>query len=163
MRSPVIAFSLLAAVAVSPTLVSGAPASSPKLDNALARTENLSSYQVRSPPEFVQEVTKKVGDTKGNALLAGNSNASTPPTTNVEDPRTRTEAMKKAKAQTNQPSVKAAAPPVAKMAKRAGDQYTAGGNAYSGAASDSSGGDVQNESTDGTLTNDDGSSECVRL
>ena len=114
MRSPVIAFSLLAAVAVSPTLVSGAPASSPKLDNALARTENLSSYQVRSPPEFVQEVTKKVEDTKGNALLAGNSNASTPPTTNVEDPRTRTEAMKKAKAQTNQPSVKAAtaaAPP----------------------------------------------------
>lgn len=161
MRSPVIAFSLLAAVAVSPTLVSGAPASSPKLDNALARTENLSSYQVRSPTEVLTTVTDKVGDVTNTG--SKHSDAVSPPATNVEDPRTRTEAMKKAKAQTNQPSVKAAAPPVAKMAKRAQDQYTAGGNAYSGAASDSSGGDVQNESTDGTLTNDDGSSECVRL
>ena len=49
------------------------------------------------------------------------------------------------------------------LRKRSYDYGTAGGNAYSGAASDSSGGDVQNESTDGTLTNDDGSSECVRL
>ena len=162
MRSPVIAFSLLAAVAVSPTLVSGAPASSPKLDNALARTENLSSYQVRNT-DSLGALPGQLEAVENKTPLSKHSDAVPPPTTNVEDPRTRTEAMKKAKAQTNQPSVKAAAPPVAKMAKRAQDQYTAGGNAYSGAASDSSGGDVQNESTDGTLTNDDGSSECVRL
>ena len=163
MRSPVIAFSLLAAVAVSPTLVSGAPASSPKLDNALARTENLSSYQVRSTSDPVGSIGKGVENIEEKTPWSKHSDAVPPPTTNVEDPRTRTEAMKKAKAQTNQPSVKAAAPPVAKMAKRAGDQYTAGGNAYSGAASDSSGGDVQNVASEGGDTNADGSSKCVRL
>ena len=161
MRSPVIAFSLLAAVAVSPTLVSGAPASSPKLDNALARTENFNAENLTS--NHVRREVPDLVPVTGNLPIKPPTQDTSTNGRHDEDPVARTAAMRKAKAQTNQPSVKAATPAAAKMAKRAQDQYTAGGNAYSGAASDSSGGDVQNESTDGTLTNDDGSSECVRL
>lgn len=155
MRSPVIAFSLLAA-AVSPSLVSGAPAS-PKLDNALAQTENAAS------------MTHAIRDVPGvGPVLTGLASGVTPhkaaavqPT---DDPVHRTQAMKLAKAQPQQGSgpVKAAAIPAAApkaKAKRSGDNYTAGGNAYSGAAQDSSGGDVENDSQDGTITNADGSSE----
>lgn len=155
MRSPVIAFSLLAA-AVSPSLVSGAPAS-PKLDNALAQTENAAS------------MTHAIRDVPGvGPVLTGLASGVTPhkaaavqPT---DDPVHRTQAMKLAKAQPQQGSgpVKAAAIPAAApkaKAKRSGDNNTAGGNAYSGAAQDSSGGDVVNDAQEGTITNADGSSE----
>ncbi|OJT04796.1 hypothetical protein TRAPUB_4590 [Trametes pubescens] len=151
MRSPVIAFSLLAA-AVSPSLVSGAPAS-PKLDNALAQTENTASmtHVVRTVPGL------------NLGKLAGQD--PTPPSAaHTDDPVHRTQAMKLAKAQSQQGNgpVKAAAMPAAvpkAKAKRSGDNNTAGGNAYSGAAQDSSGGDIENAADRGTLTNADGSSE----
>lgn len=155
MRSPVIAFSLLAA-AVSPSLVSGAPAS-PKLDNALAQTENAASmtHAIRADP---------LGSIGGVTNMLGGSAAKPPAAAHTDDPVHRTQAMKLAKAQPQQGSgpVKAAAIPAAApkaKAKRSGDNNTAGGNAYSGAAQDSSGGDVVNDSQDGTITNADGSSE----
>ncbi|RPD63221.1 hypothetical protein L227DRAFT_561885 [Lentinus tigrinus ALCF2SS1-6] len=151
MRSPVIAFSILAAAAVSPVLVSGAP-TSPKLGNAMVQTDKLATgnlaHQVRDVP--LEDVAKNLPIPSSSTTSTASSNPSSP----VE----RENAMKKAKAQMNQPDVKAAVPPpAAKMSKRASDMYTAGGNAYSGAASDSSGGDVQNASNQGTLTNGDGS------
>ncbi|RPD81719.1 hypothetical protein L226DRAFT_564390 [Lentinus tigrinus ALCF2SS1-7] len=152
MRSPVIAFSILAAAAVSPVLVSGAP-TSPKLGNAMTQTDKLATgklaHQVRGTPD----IEKLVGSLPNPA-----EPSATPTSTPTNDPVHRTQAMKNAKAQTNQPNIKAAVPPpAAKMSKRASDMYTAGGNAYSGAASDSSGGDIQNASDQGTLTNGDGS------
>ncbi|KAI0757269.1 hypothetical protein C8Q80DRAFT_1116468 [Daedaleopsis nitida] len=147
MRSPVIAFSILAAAAVSPTLVSGAP-TSPKIDNALVHTTEAAAntHHIRTLPDL------------GNGVaIPGISPPSAPkPPTNdqLQDPVHRTAAMKKANDQTAQPSMPGAA---VKKGKRASDMYTAGGNAYSGAASDSSGGEIENESTDGPLTNDDGS------
>lgn len=174
MRSPVIAFSILAA-AVSPSLVSGAPAS-PQLDNALThnnaiphnnaitRTQDISAHQVRradaGPADSVTGLLKGVAPA-----------APAPAPTPSNDPAHRTQAMRKAKAQLDQPSTDmkvpappAAAPPtVAKKSKRAIDYGTAGGNAYSGAAMDSSGGDVYNDSDEGGITNDDGSSKHNRL
>ncbi|KAI0724282.1 hypothetical protein C8T65DRAFT_626014 [Cerioporus squamosus] len=168
MRSPVIAFSILAAAAVSPSLVSGAP-TSPQLDkalghhnalaqnNAITRTQDISTHQVREGP--AREITGLVG----GITTAGPSPHATPAPPSQHD---RNENFKKAKAQLNQPStpqMKVAAPPAsapptaAKMSKRAGDNNTAGGNAYSGAAQDSSGGDVENDSQDGDVTNADGS------
>ncbi|KAI9066681.1 hypothetical protein FKP32DRAFT_1601614 [Trametes sanguinea] len=158
MRSPVIAFSLIAA-AVSPTLVSGAP-TSPKLDNAIAHTTDaVSTHQIR---DTVPAMPGAAGALPLGALIAGQAPTSNQPSRkDQDDPVHRTQAMKKAKEQAmqgGQGSVPKApaVPAVAHKAKRAGDAGTAGGNAYSGAASSSSGGAVVNEASDGTLTNDDG-------
>lgn len=160
MRSPVIAFSLLAA-AVSPSLVSGAPAS-PKLDNALSHTENAASmtHVIRNAPDLPLVGGAVSGATNAMGVKTPKAAAVQP----TDDPVHRTQAMRLAKAQPQQGSgpVKAAAVPAAApkaKAKRSGDNNTAGGNAYSGAAQDSSGGDVVNDSQDGTITNADGSSE----
>ncbi|KAI0762659.1 hypothetical protein C8Q74DRAFT_1371666 [Fomes fomentarius] len=155
MRSPVIAFSILAA-AVSPTLISGAPTES-KLDNTLMHTNDAATtrHHVRDGPDL----KKVIGSV--NVLSDSSSDGSTasPPAANQNDPVHRTQAMKKAKQQGPQSNIKTAAPPdAAKKSKRASDEYTAGGNAYSGAAGDSSGGGVDNEATEqGALTNGDGS------
>ncbi|KAI0336096.1 hypothetical protein GY45DRAFT_578591 [Cubamyces sp. BRFM 1775] len=162
MRSPVIAFSLLAA-AVSPTLVSGAPAS-PKLDNAIAHTEAAATqaHQIRAVPAGPPSA---LGDVP--ISIPGFPSASAPATPSAPsgNPVDRTKAMKAAKQQANQQDapVKAPAMPAvaAKKGKRAGDNGTAGGNAYSGAASDSSGGDVVNEADRGEVTNADGSSQYI--
>ncbi|KAI0828362.1 hypothetical protein BC628DRAFT_116000 [Trametes gibbosa] len=152
MRSPVIAFSLLAA-AVSPALVSGAP-TSPQLENAIAHPENAAHvvHGIRSFSAITGEIEHAVG---------GSPAAAAAPPAHSDDPVHRTQAMRLAKAQaeSGQGPIKAAAMPAAATpkVKRAGDQGTAGGNAYSGAASDSSGGDVENDASGGTLTNADGS------
>ncbi|KAL7285725.1 hypothetical protein ACG7TL_000830 [Trametes sanguinea] len=162
MRSPVIAFSIIAA-AVSPTLVSGAPAS-PKLDNAIAHTTDaVSTHQLR---DTVPAMPAPVGGSGASgalplgALLGQAPTNAQPNRQNQDDPVHRTQAMKKAKEQAmqGQSSVPKApaVPAVAHKAKRAGDQGTAGGNAYSGAASSSSGGDVVNEAQNGVVTNDAG-------
>ncbi|KAI0359105.1 hypothetical protein OH77DRAFT_1136662 [Trametes cingulata] len=159
MRSPVIAFSIIAA-AVSPTLVSGAPAS-PKLDNAIAHTENAATHGIRSAPMSALGTT----DTSSLGAIPGLPSAPSPPSGNSAhdldtSPVERTRAMKKAQNQAQNPVKAASMPPAsAQKSRRASDQYTAGGNAYSGAASDSSGGDVQNDAEEGTLTNADGSSK----
>ncbi|CDO70265.1 hypothetical protein BN946_scf184942.g65 [Trametes cinnabarina] len=162
MRSPVIAFSIIAA-AVSPTLVSGAPAS-PKLDNAIAHTTDaVASHQIRDVPAGIPAAPVGASSLPLGALLSGQTPPSGQPSrNNQDDPVHRTQAMKKAKAQAQSGQQNAipkapAVPAVAHKAKRAGDQGTAGGNAYSGAASSSSGGDVVNEADRGTLTNADGS------
>ncbi|KAI0651587.1 hypothetical protein C8Q79DRAFT_1004867 [Trametes meyenii] len=155
MRSPVIAFSIIAA-AVSPTLVSGAPASS-HFDKALAKTDNLphdirpfsGSVERRNVPGPVGDIIKPFeSDALGSVASKEATNGKTG--NKDVDPVSRTQAMRQAKA--NEEAPKTSLP-----SKRASDQYTAGGNAYSGAAADSSGGSVQNEATDGGLTNDDGS------
>ncbi|OSD05950.1 hypothetical protein PYCCODRAFT_1474837 [Trametes coccinea BRFM310] len=163
MRSPVIAFSIIAA-AVSPTLVSGAPAS-PKLDNAIAHTTDaVSTHQLR---DTVPAMPAPVGGSGASgalplgALLGQAPTNAQPNRQNQDDPVHRTQAMKKAKEQAMQGGQSSvpkapAVPAVAHKAKRAGDAGTAGGNAYSGAASSSSGGAVVNEASDGTLTNDAG-------
>lgn len=116
MRSPVIAFGIFAAAAVSPTLVSGAPAS-PNLGSGVAPhlPANLEAAPLHAPP---------VGRDAGDVV--------TPPTINDHD-------RKKHKH---------------KGGKRALDSGTAGGNAYTGGSSDSSGGTVVNAADeDGVIGN----------
>ncbi|KAI0744730.1 hypothetical protein C8Q76DRAFT_700879 [Earliella scabrosa] len=146
MRSPVIAFSLFAAAAVSPILVSAAPPSH-NLDKSLVHTTTEAAdtrHQIRSPS--VERIGNVAGKAANGQLPDGSDFA--PPNSSQDNekqstPVDRTAAMRKAK-----------------QSKRASDQSTAGGNAYSGAASDSSGGDIQNDSTRGGLTNDDGSNNA---
>ncbi|KAI0670167.1 hypothetical protein C8Q78DRAFT_1080061 [Trametes maxima] len=160
MRSPVIAFSIIAA-AVSPTLVSGAPASSPQFDNALAQTEAVAHHirqfsgaaerRSSSTPVPVDTVAKVVSGLAA-AGPAGPQSTATSKKIEQDDPVSRTQAMRQAKAEQG-------APKTTLPSKRASDQYTAGGNSYSGAAADSSGGDLANESDRGAATNGDGSNQ----
>ena len=93
MRSPVIAFSLLAAAAVSPALVAGAPAS-PKLENAIAQTEAAANtHQIRAAPDLPGPLSS-LSKALGGAPPA-------PPASDVEvdngvEPSKRTEALRQA-------------------------------------------------------------------
>lgn len=121
MRSPVIAFGIFAAAAVSPTLVSGAP-TSPNIGSGVAPAHlptNLESAPLHAPG-----VPRDTGDVV------------TPPT--IDNDR------KKHKH---------------KHDRRADDFQTAGGDAYSGATGDVSGGDSLNDASneDNEITNTDSS------
>lgn len=113
MRSPIIAFSIVAAATVSPTLVSGAPAS-PNLPNGLA-IPNTASASHMQPHAFARQIPSL-------------------PETESKD--------------TRHPRTK-------QHVARVDDSQTAGGNAYSGASSDTNGGTIYNEagSEDDTITN----------
>ena len=155
MRSPVIAFSLIAAAAVSPSLVSGAP-TSPQLENALSQTEAVANpHQIRSLPEPVNTVFKAVS---GGA----------PKTAAVEpeikddfdedaEPSKRTAALRQANAPPGtQPQTNSAQPPMPPMQKRADNSDTAGGNSFTGGAGNTSGGGVSNYADDGSIQNKPG-------
>ena len=134
MRSPVIAFGLFAAAAVSPTLVSAAPAGTPS-------------------PAALSTVPVVGGAVSGGKSLPVHAPVHAPIRRNEVDevvgsPSLDGKEHKKHK----------------KHTKRAFDNGTAGGNAYSGGSSDSSGGNVVNNGGDGdddVIMNDTASESLV--
>lgn len=162
MRSPVIAFSLIAAAAVSPTLVSGAP-TSPQLENAIAQTEAAANtHQIRAFPDT------SAGTQLLQGLGLGKPTDKVPPKADVQDkvaetqePAERTAALRKAHAEAaqKQPSNDASShnPPfgsdMAGHSKRATDDFTAGGNGFTGNSANTSGGNVINYADRGNLKN----------
>ncbi|KAH9937433.1 uncharacterized protein B0H18DRAFT_950292 [Fomitopsis serialis] len=152
MRSPVIAFSILAA-AVSPSLVAGAP-TSPNPNSAAAHSPRQFSGAMNhlgatdglplQPPAGVPAVPATPGQASkaltAPSLLSGifgggqdtgsNSN-------NKPDPTTH----RQAEQQQHNPS-SSSLDAYTSHARRASDQNTAGGNGYTGATSDTSGGSV---------------------
>ena len=128
MRSPVIAFGIFAAAAVSPTLVSAAP-TSPRINEvsnvphvAAADASALHQPHMRREPDLLPI------DEPGSHPAHSTQHSSN----------------KKHKTKAHHP-------------KRALDGNTAGGNAYSGGTSDSTGGSIVNEGEDGdgdAITND---------
>ncbi|KAI0803088.1 hypothetical protein BC629DRAFT_95384 [Irpex lacteus] len=130
MRSPVIAFGIFAAAAVSPTLVSAAPAS-PRI-NEVSSVPHVAAADVSGlhPPH-----SRRDPQLPSLPLDESGSHAAH---------NTQHSSSKKHKSKTHHP-------------KRALDGNTAGGNAYSGGTSDATGGTIVNEGEDGdgdTITND---------
>ncbi|KAH9922002.1 uncharacterized protein BXZ73DRAFT_79799 [Epithele typhae] len=108
MRSPVIAFSLIAAAAVSPSLVSGAP-TSPQLDQALRQTEAAAkTHQIRGLPEPIGTVADTVTGLAGGAAPAAPGAPAAQPSkaahTDIDEPLARTQAFRQNKGVPGVPS-----------------------------------------------------------
>ncbi|TCD70673.1 hypothetical protein EIP91_002397 [Steccherinum ochraceum] len=129
MRSPVLAFSIIAAT-VSPTLIAAAPASPiPGFPNPVDNVHQLATRQI-SP-----------GSTAPVEMLANTAGATSG--SNSGGPRSEAKA--------NRHQSKAAQdrrPHPNKVQRRAYDGYTAGGNAHSGGSANASGGNIGNFSED---------------
>ena len=148
MRSPVIAFSILAAAAVSPSLVAGAPTSpnpdsvphSPRqLSNAMNHLDapGLPVQPPVQPPVNPLSQANKAITPPSPSILSGlfggqNTDAKTKP-----DPNTH----RQAEQQLHDPA-SSSIDAYTSHAKRASDMYSAGGSSYTGAAGDTSGGSV---------------------
>lgn len=136
MRSPVLAFSVLAAT-VGPSLISAAPAGTPGVD----MVNGAASHFVRAVPA-------------APAIPAAPGLPVSVPTLPVPGAPTSTEPG------AHQPNKPKGGP-----AKRATDAGTAGGNAYTGGTTDASGGNVSNISNDPdtTVSNTNSSKYILRL
>lgn len=133
MRSPVIAFGLFAAAAVSPTLVSAAPAS-PSQMAEIAKVAAANAQTIRPT-----HVSRSLGGVEQTIPHPSDLNVESP-SANHQHAATK----KKHEHKSSKP-------------KRALDGNTAGGNAYSGGTSDATGGSIVNESNSGdgdTITNE---------
>jgi len=131
MRSPVIAFGLFAAAAVSPSLVSGAP-TSPILGNDVETA--------------MKQVPRQLSELSSLPMLS-----STPQAAAVSAPQTP-EAHRAAEAKIHNPAPSndaSMSPDTIPSRKRASDEYTAGGNSYSGASSGTTGGTIVNNANNG--------------
>ncbi|GBE78094.1 hypothetical protein SCP_0109760 [Sparassis crispa] len=130
MRSPVIAFSIFAAAAVSPTLVSGAPTSS-------------------NPTTELESAVQRVARQLPNQLSALGLDSSTPQAAAVQPETPDAHRAAEEKLHNPVPASADAADPASvatgSRRKRASDQFTAGGNSYSGASSGTSGGTITND------------------
>ena len=153
MRSPIIAFSIAAAVAVSPALVAGAP-QLPPTPGPLSNSPSLPppANKLPSPANNLPLVDSGVP-----SQAAGSKDRSREAPHHRRAFGARREHTSKTHKHQNY--------------ARQFDSQTAGGNAYSGSSSNVDGGDVFNvaESPDGVITNNAGSSEysvsrtfCVR-
>ena len=132
MRSPVIAFGLFAAAAVSPTLVSAAPAP-PKI-NEVQSTSKVAAANAQIL--HTTPISRSIPEVGG---LVPNPNGVQPSHTSQH-----ASSKKKHEHKSSKP-------------KRALDGNTAGGNAYSGGTNDATGGSIVNESNSGdtdTITNE---------
>lgn len=160
MRSPVIAFSILAAAAVSPSLVAGAP-TSPNPDAAhsprqLSNAVNMNHLDasglpipVQPPVPVPQDASKAIGAPAPlGGLLGGSSTGSQD--TKKPDPA----AHRQAEQQLHNPS-SSSIDAYTSHAKRASDMNSAGGNSYTGATSDTSGGSVVSVAHGGATAADD--------
>lgn len=146
MRSPIIAFSIAAAVAVSPALVAGAPQLPPP-PGPLSKSPSLPPPANNLPLVDPGVASQATGSKDRSREAAHHRRAF----------GTRREHTSKTHKHQNY--------------ARQFDSQTAGGNAYSGSSSNVDGGDVFNvaETPDGVITNNAGSSEysisrtfCVR-
>ena len=142
MRSPVIAFSIFAAATVGPTLVSGAPASpaSPDLGNVANHLPVVGSVPGTGAAAGNLPTSNAANTHIGSRSLGDPNDQPTPPSTaGIQGLQSNSHGNQKHKGH-----------------KRAYDAGTAGGNAYTGGASNASGGTVVNENEDDTavLTND---------
>jgi hypothetical protein len=129
MRSPVIAFGIFAAAAVSPTLVSAAP-TSPSIGTGI------------TPPAGVPNPATAANHV-GNPLRAAPAPIPTPPHVprELSDHHDRNRQSHRTKHE-----------------RRVNDGYTSGGNAYSGVSGDVSGGDtVNNSNEESEITNNNSS------
>ncbi|KAH9835804.1 uncharacterized protein C8Q71DRAFT_724389 [Rhodofomes roseus] len=163
MRSPVIAFSILAAAAVGPSLVAGAPTSpnpdsahSPRqLSNPMNRldTPGLPVQPPVSPPAGLplSKASKDVQPPSilsGIGILGGGDNSDSKGS-DKPDPSTH----RQAEQQLHNPSSSLDA--YTTHSRRASDMNTAGGNSYTGASSDTSGGSVVSVAHGGDFGGDD--------
>ncbi|KAI0932572.1 hypothetical protein AcW2_001161 [Taiwanofungus camphoratus] len=140
MRSPVIAFSIIAAAAVSPTLVTGAP-TSPNPDSTVRHV----ARQV--PANLPGPVGGVAGAVTGLGIISNHQPSTN--TNNVNSP----EAHRAYEQKLHNPSSDGTD---SRRRKRAMDSWTAGGSAYSGATSDTSGGSVVNDANDDADFRDEG-------
>ncbi|KZT06348.1 uncharacterized protein LAESUDRAFT_714408 [Laetiporus sulphureus 93-53] len=165
MRSPVIAFTLLAAAAVSPTLVAGAPTSpNPNssirnsaralpqpLDNLAGSPSLPKGHNLNAVPRGVPDLPAPVSAPNIESLpVIGQSQGG-----KKNDKQPTPEAHRAAEQQLHNPSP-STIDSYTSHRKRAQDQYTAGGNSYSGATTDTSGGEVVNYSKGGGAGGGDG-------
>lgn len=140
MRSPVIAFSILAAAAVSPSLVAGAP-TSPNPDAAPPRQlsnaigmNHLDTSGLPVQPPVTPPSVPVTPPSALNALFGGASSVPSPP---KPDPT----AHRQAEQQLHKPATSPMEQYTSNR-KRAQDMNSAGGNSYTGATTDTSGGSV---------------------
>lgn len=134
MRSPVLAFSIIAAT-VSPSLIAAAPVN--QLGGSLSPVESVSHHAIRRQLPSTPDPTSAVG-------LLGSSGGSATGNQRQEAKanRHRTKSGNKSdRANTRQNTPQP-------VAKRAYDGFTAGGNAHSGGSANASGGNVGNFSDD---------------
>jgi len=140
MRSPVIAFSILAAAAVSPTLVSGAP-TSPNPDTSVRNSPRqlpapVSSFAGAVPVNGVIPANA-VGGSPAGGVVSGLGIGGAP--NNDKADRPSPQAHRAAEQQLHNPS-STSVDSYTSHRKRAMDMNTAGGNSYTGATGDTSGG-----------------------
>ena len=160
MRSPVIAFSILAAAAVSPSLVAGAPTSpnpdaahSPRqLSNAVMNHLDAPGLPIQppvQPPVSVPQGASKALDAPGplSGVLGGSSSDS------QDKKKPDPAAHRQAEQQLHDPS-SSSIDAYTSHTKRASDMNSAGGNSYTGAASDTSGGSVVSVAHGGAAAGD---------
>ena len=160
MRSPVIAFSILAAAAVSPSLVAGAP-TSPNPDAAhsprqLSNAVNMNHLDasglpipVQPPVPVPQDASKAIGAPGPLGSLLGGSS-----TDSQDKKQPDPAAHRQAEQQLHNPS-SSSIDAYTSHAKRASDMNSAGGNSYTGATSDTSGGSVVSVAHGGATAADD--------
>lgn len=141
MRSPVIAFSIIAAT-VSPTLIAAAPAS--PIPGFPSPVDSVAHQSIprQLPPQAAAPVSLISGATGNTAESSGPR----------QQAKSRSKTQKTDRKNTPRP-----------VERRAYDSDTAGGNAHSGGSANASGGNVANVAEDDTavpsLTNT-GSSTC---
>lgn len=133
MRSPVIAFGLFAAAAVSPSLVSGAPTSPNVGGLATPHVAAADAVPVHAPRVTRETEIPILDDAHKGNRASGHSSGHA----------SSHASSKKHKNKTNS------------NVKRALDGNTAGGNAFSGTTSDATGGSIDNEGGDNTDNGDE--------